>query len=338
MPDSIQTVAGSIDEQLRQIYDTMSPEFGSAVSLGQSIGLLGAGCYVAYRLWRTWSESNPIVAFEYFRPLILALVLACYVPLVNGFQAIGESMEQGTYQGVMDKQKQKDELSAKVETERMKAVYFAIKGEKWNDANGSTITWDAIWQETGVSDTFKYLGESLKDSMSDMLMTFFEVLYATARVAIKAMSVFFQIILFMFGPIVIGLSCFDWFSQSLPSYVGRIINVMLWAPIANIISMMLSSVEIALLKRTLEMYQKEGQSGFVSNDFSMMVFFLLGALCYFMIPVISGWMITALEGAGSHAGMGAASAAGGAIASGAGAVAGNVAGGIRTAGKTSTIS
>lgn len=325
-------MTGSIDAELRLIFDMMSTEFGSAVQLGQNIGLLGAVCYIFYRIWRTWSTASTIQGFEYFKPIVYALILMCYVPLVDGFRTLGDRIEQGTYQGVLDNQKKKEALSDKVEIERMKAAYYAITGNEWTDKNGSTITWDAIWQETGVTDTFKYLGESLKDSMSDMLMTFFEVIYAGARLFLKAGSVFFQIILFIFGPLVIGLSCFDWFSQSLPNYLGRIINVMLWAPIANFISIMLSSVEIKLLERTLEMYKTQGGSGFVANDFSMMVFFLLGTMLYFMVPVISSWMITAVEGVGSHPIMGAASAAGSAVASGAGAAAGWVTGKIKSGG------
>lgn len=330
MPNTIQSVTGSIDAELRLIFDMMSTEFGSAVQLGQNIGLLGAVCYIFYRIWRTWSTASTIQGFEYFKPIVYALVLMCYVPLVDGFRTLGDRIEQGTYQGVLDNQNKKEALSEQVEMERMKAVYKAITDKEWKKPE--SITWDAIRQDMGVSDTFTYLGESFKDSMSDLLMGFFEVIYAGARLFLKAGSVFFQIILFIFGPLVIGLSCFDWFSQSLPNYLGRIINVMLWAPIANFISIMLSSVEIKLLERTLEMYKTQGESGFVANDFSMMVFFLLGTMLYFMVPVISSWMITAVEGVGSHPIMGAAGAAGSAVASGAGAAAGWITGKIKTSG------
>lgn len=330
MPNTIQSVTGSIDAELREIFDMMSTEFGSAVQLGQNIGLLGAVCYIFYRIWRAWSSASTIHSFELFKPIVYALILMCYVPLVDGFRTLGDRIEQGTYQGVLDNQKKKDELNKLVEQERMKAAYYAITTEKWT--NPENITWDAIREKAGITGSLSYIGERMKDDMSELVMGVLEVIYAGARLFLKAGSVFFQIILFIFGPLVIGLSCFDWFSQSFPNYLGRIINVMLWAPIANFISIMLSGVEIKLLDRTLEMYKTQGGSGFVANDFSMMVFFILGTMLYFMVPVISSWMITALEGAGSNPITSAIGAAGSAVASGTGAAAGWVSGKMKGSG------
>src|SRR5690606_34095358 len=83
---------------------------------------------------------------------------------------------------------------------------------------------------------------NLKGMFKVFISELFHILYAAASLCINVIRTFYLIILAILCPLVLGLSIFDGFQNSLTSWFARYIHVYLWLPVANIFGAICSKI------------------------------------------------------------------------------------------------
>ncbi|MBC8155672.1 MAG: hypothetical protein H7Z72_22525, partial [Bacteroidetes bacterium] len=122
-----------------------------------------------------------------------------------------------------------------------------------------------------------------------VLMALFRLIYFIVIIGIKIISTYFLIILGIFGPLTVGLGCFDWFYSSIAAWVGRVLHTLLWVPIANIYGFILDSFHLSSLN--VEFQQIQGNPGMPSSPVANLLFYAVGIFGYLMVPKLATWVL-----------------------------------------------
>lgn len=177
-----------------------------------------------------------------------------------------------------------------------------------------------------ASDMVSYTIQTWADQFLSLIG---EVLYMVAFVLLKFLVSFFILVMLLTGPITIGLATFEWFYSGLASWVGRLLNLLMWIPITNLLAGMLESLHVEMLKRDIANLADPNNSAFTADNFSLVVFYAIGTVAYMTVPMTAGWIVEA-SGAGDAISrtLKGAQAGGGAVGGGVGVTAGAGAAGV----------
>lgn len=323
---AILLVAPVLETSIDEVFTRFADAFGALVAFGQAIGFCGALCYVFYRIWGHMSRAEPIDVYPLLRPFALALCLLSYPLLVKGMVGIGRLLDKGT--GTMV-------ASQKAEVERLNQVKKDKIRENWDKIlippgeDGEIGTWDVmrtIFGPTGSGNSL--VGNAVSGVMQyyfDQFLSWLgEIFYDLAAIYIKLISTFFLIVLALTGPITFGLATFEWFYSGLAAWFSRLIHILLYIPLVNILGAILETIHISMLTQDLAVFDEQirsGNTGMGSSDWGLIIFYFIGAGAYLSIPKIASYVIesTGVGDAISSATQPTAMVAGAATGQGAGA-------------------
>ncbi|PRY27819.1 conjugative transposon TraJ protein [Spirosoma oryzae] len=295
----------SIESALDTLLTTMYGQSSSFINLGKALGGFGSIMYLFYRIWGHMARNEEIDVFPLLRPVALALCLMFYTSLSGGIVSLSQKLDEGT-QSLMTSQqstvtqlnKQKDDL-LKQRRNDLYQINPDLNGDgemSWYDTMSSWVTGSAVATYLGNATEYyisKYFDEALK--------WLGEILYDTASIAIKFLQTFFLLVLIITGPITFGLACFEWFYGGLAAWLGRVIHLLLWLPLTNLLGGMLEQVHIVMLRQDILQLQNTPADEFTSLDFGLVAFYLLGTAGYLMIPKAASWIVES-TGAGGAVG------------------------------------
>ena len=289
-------VSPVLETSIDEVFVRFADAFGALVAFGQAIGFIGALCYVFYRIWGHMSRAEPIDVYPLLRPFALALCLLSYPLLVKGMVGIGRLLDKGT--GTMV-------ASQKAEVERLNQ----LKKDKIRDNMGKILippgedgeigTWDVVRTVFGPTGS----GNSLVgNAVSGVMQYYFdqflswlgEIFYDLAAIYIKLISTFFLIVLALTGPITFGLATFEWFYSGLAAWFSRLIHILLYIPLVNILGAILETIHISMLNQDLAVFDeqiKSGNTGMGSSDWGLIIFYFIGAGAYLSIPKVASYII-----------------------------------------------
>jgi len=316
----------SIEGALDLLMSTMYTESSTFIGLGQALGGLGALMYIFYRVWGHLARNEEIDVFPLFRPVALALCLLTYGQISGAIVSLSKALDEGTSGLVTSKvatveglNRQKDAL--------LEQKYRAMQAENLN-AEGELSWYDMMAGNTPGGGLSAYIGSSLKFYMSkffdEALKMLGEVLYNVASLGIKFLQTFFLLVMLITGPITMGLACFEWFYTGLATWAARVIHLLMWLPLVNLLAGMLESIHIVMLRQDILQLTNTPQDEFAVIDFGLIAFYILGTAGYLMIPQAASWIVEstgagqaisnvkqgmALQGAGAGAAGGAAAGA-----------------------------
>lgn len=311
---------------LRNLYQTMLPLCGDMIGVAKGVAGLGALLYVAYRVWKSLANAEPIDVFPLLRPfaigfcvmffptVVLGTINTVLSPVVQGTHSIleGQTMDMQQFQ------QQKDDLEYEARVREGKA--WLVDDQ----------VYDQKLADLGVTDTGEMIsmwGErtwyNIKTWFRQLVRDFFELLFNAAGLTIDTLRTFFLIVLSILGPLSFALSIYDGFQSTLTSWIARYISVYLWLPIADLFSAVLAKIQVLMLQADVAALQDPNYIPDGSNGMYI-IFLIIGILGYFTIPTVAEWVIQ--SGGGASGGLGGVNKAGSFAAGVAGGFVGNTLG------------
>lgn len=312
-------------EQLDKVREAIiTANLNNYMTLATSLGALGALLYIAYRVWRSMANAEPIDVFPLLRPFVLGLLIMNFTWVTSFMDSVVGAIQQSTEavadsnRSELEQARQSLDNAERQELARKKAEREAEQSEK----GFIDKTVDAIKDPSSLIDweTAKY---EVKSWFINLLRDFLMWVMECAKLILYTVSSFMILILTILGPIVFAFAIFDGFQQGLVSWIARYIHLSLWLPVANILQVMLNSIEIQMCNaQTLAIQSGEG-----ADTWFIIIFYIIGLVAFTTVPTVSGWIVEAGGGGGgltrtltSMGSRGAAKAgavAGGAVALGA---------------------
>lgn len=304
-------------EQLDKVREAIiTANLNNYMTLATSLGALGALLYIAYRVWRSMANAEPIDVFPLLRPFVIGLLIMNFTWVTSFMDSVVGAIQQSTEavadsnRSELEQARQSLDNAERQELARKKAEREAEQSKK--GFIGKTV--DVIKDPTSLIDwdTAQY---EVKNWFIDLLRTALMWLMECAKLILYTVSSFMILILTILGPVVFAFAIFDGFQQGLVSWIARYIHLSLWLPVANILQVMLNSIEIQMCNaQTLAIQSGEG-----ADTWFIIIFYIIGLVAFTTVPTVSGWIVEAGGGGGgltrtlTSMGSRGAAAAGGAV-------------------------
>ncbi len=297
---------------LENVYNQMMPLCSGLIGAAQGIAGFAALAYIGSRVWRQIANAEPLDFYPLLRPFALGMAIMLFpavIALMNGILQPVTSATAGMVQTSNTAIAQL--LQQKEAAEKASSAYAMYVG---TDGNGSEEKWYKYAHPddpngNGNSGIINGIGNDIqfymakqsynfRNSIKEWLSEVLEVLYSAAALCINTIRTFFLIVLAILGPLVLGLSVFDGFQQSLHQWLTRYINIFLWLPIANIFGAIIGTVQQNMLKLDIAQIQSSGDTFFSSTDTAYCIFLLIGIVGYFCVPTVANFVVHAHGGNG----------------------------------------
>ncbi len=292
MDDSFQ----NLYEQLDTVRETIvTANLENYMTLATSLGALGALLYIAYRVWRSLASAEPIDVFPLLRPFVLGLLIMNFTWVTGALDGVVGAIAQGTEAVV---ESNRDELEAARgaldDAEKQELAKKQAKRKEEQDKKGSLqkivegvnnpmslVDWDLVEYEVN-----NWCLNLLRDALKWLI--------ECAKLILYTVATFMLLIMTLLGPVVFAFAIFDGFQQGLVSWISRYIHLSLWLPIANILQVMLNSIEINVCNAQVQAMQ----SGEGADTWFIIIFYVIGLIAFTTVPTVSGWVVEAGGGGG----------------------------------------
>jgi len=284
-----QGVAGSIyglHHVLENLYEQVIPLCSRMINVGRAIAGFAALIYIAFRVWRHIARAEAIDVFPLLRsfaigivivlfPAFLGLINGVLKPVVTATAAMGGDSQKAILWHV-----QQEERSAQREPPpgTVPGQTGNSQWQKYQQPDGQTNTQGS---SSLLSSVFSFF--NLKSYIEAGISQVVSILYAAAGLCIDTIRTFYLIILAILGPLVLGLSVFDGFQQTLSTWIARYINVYMWLPVANIFA--------AITGKILENMMTLDQDFYSTTAY--IIFMLISIVGYTTVPSVSSYIIHA---------------------------------------------
>ncbi|MDR1056458.1 MAG: hypothetical protein LBL90_11725 [Prevotellaceae bacterium] len=302
------------EKVFQDIFNALSGRIGDIGSIVAGIIGIGALFYFASKTWGALARNEPIDIYPLLKPLVIVfLCLNFNNTVIAPTHYILSPLRTYTIKLVSDVQQEHKNL--------IDQVIDKAKEDRKKEQDKTDRKW---WEKLGdsIGNIMFNIGTFLLKFLLEILSLAKQAIY----VIMNFLRLFFLIILGMVGPIAFTLSLFPSFENSLSNWFAKYISIYLWAPVCNIISIILSQAEGVLAKLTL--IGTDGMS-FTAMAVMLVVFYVIGFYSYLSIPTIATWIVqggaSSLELASTLQGARkAALLAGGAGAAASGRISGNI--------------
>jgi len=262
------------------------------VNVGRSLGAIGALLYTALLAYNAMIGGGDLFSLKVLRPFVLALVLMLYpqfMLVIDGMAmavntSLGKAMITDEYR-VTDILKTRD-----------------LDPETDNDDNLLGI--EDIHAEEGEEEAS--LVDELTDAVSGSLKKFYyalmrfveEILFRLSHailIIINALRVFILVVLYICGPLVIGMSMFPGFESNYMRWLGRYLSVHLWLGIGNIFEAMAVRLWRIIVENggfwTRGLGLEDSVNSVILTTWSW-IFLLVLIVGYLTIPFVASWVIS----------------------------------------------
>ena len=315
---------------LRVLYDDMMALCYPMSQVAMAIAGIGALLYIAYRVWQSLAQAEPIDLFPLMRPFAIGICILFFPTLVLGsLNGILSPLVKATHSLMVGQtldmeqwQERRERLELEGREQMPPDSYYAEDEEMERELS-----------ELGVDDQTQQTLDRMKEERSSWsvkglifkgLAWILELLFAAASVILDVLRTFYLVVLSLLGPIAFAISVFDGFQSTLTQWFCRYIQIYLWLPVSDLFSTILAKIQVLMLQNDIEALQNDPNFSIEASNGVYIVFLIIGIIGYFTIPTVAGWIIQAGGGIGNYnRNVNTAGSLGGSIA---GATAGNVAG------------
>ena len=288
---------------LRSLYDEMMPMCSDMAGVAQGIAGLGALFYMAYRIWRSLANAEPIDVFPLLRPFAIGLCIMFFPTVVLGtINSVMSPIVQGTASMLdgqtLDMQKyreEKDRLEYEAMMRDPSTAYLVDDAE-----------FDRQIDELGVTEIGTAAGMyverglyKIKKWFQNLMRELLELLFQAASLTIDTIRTFFLVVLAILGPISFAISVWDGFQNTLVQWLCRYIQTYLWLPVADLFSSILAKIQVLMLQNDISELTNNPSADLDGSNTAYLLFMVIGIIGYFTIPTVAGWIIQA-GGMGSY--------------------------------------
>ena len=285
---------------LENVYTSMLVYVDDLTAVGRSLAGFGALFYVTYRVWGHLVRTEAIDFFPLLRPFAIGLLLAFYpvfITVVNGILGT-------TVVGTNTLMAQTNAAITKVLTEDSPEwqAYVGL------DGSGNEKIWEEYSNDastglfSGITNAIMFNLDRIyymfRTALRLLLAQVLQLVYEAAALCINTLRTFELVLLAIMGPLAIGLSTFDGFRHVFVAWLGRYINVFLWLPVANIFSVMIGQLQVAMIQFDTNQTMANGSPSFGMTDTAYLIFLLIGAVGYFCVPSITNHIINVFPSGG----------------------------------------
>jgi uncharacterized protein (UPF0333 family) len=298
----------------QDIFNSLSGKIGEIGSITAGIIGIGALFYFASKTWGALSRNESIDIYPLLKPLVIVFLCLNFNTLIIA----------PTHYILSPLRTYTIKLVSNAKQENKNFIDQAVNKAKEDRKKDQQAKNRSFWEKIG--DSFGNIMFNIGIFLLKILLEILSFAKQAIYVIMNFLRLFFLIILGMVGPIAFTLSLFPSFENSLSNWFAKYISIYLWAPICNIISIILCQAEYTMTNLLLT---NSTEMSFVTMAVMLVVFYVIGFYSYLSIPTIATWVVqggaSALELASTLQGARkAALLAAGTAAVGSGRIAGSV--------------
>jgi conjugative transposon TraJ protein len=295
----------SLQSVLDQLYDEMIPLCSQLIGVGRGIAGFAALFYIAYRVWRSIANAEPIDFYPLLRPFAIGLAIILFPHVIALINGVLKPTVTGTAAMMKNSNKAIAYLLKKKEQAINRSEMYELYGMQGEQSNWYKYQHPEGEEESGgliptigIRMAISKALFSFKNSIKRWLSEILHIVYEAAALCINTIRTFYLIVLAILGPLVFAISIFDGFQHTLAAWFARYINVFLWLPVANIFGAIIAKIQENMLRIDLAQIEQYGDTFFSSSDVAYLIFLIIGIIGYFTVPSVANYIIHA---AGGHA-------------------------------------
>lgn len=271
---------------LRVLYDDMMVLCYPMSQVAMAIAGIGALLYIAYRVWQSMAQAEPIDLFPLMRPFAVGICILFFPTLVlgslNGILSplvkATHSLMAGQTLDMEQWQERRERLELEGREQMPPDSYYAEDEEMEREL--SELGVDDQTQQTLDRMNEERSSWSVKGLIFKGLAWILELLFAAASVILDVLRTFYLVVLSLLGPIAFAISVFDGFQSTLTQWLTKYVSIYLWLPISDLFSAIIARLQILSL-------QQETTGGTAVT----LIFMVIGICGYMCIPSISTWIV-----------------------------------------------
>jgi len=274
-----------LNSVLDKLFNEMIPQAQKLIDVSQAIAGFGALWYIAFRVWKHLARAEPIDFYPLLRPFAIGLAIFFFIPLVNMMNSILAPLTKATkdmggdarYAIVMHLDQEQDSVDAAPPAGLY--PYTGTDAANMDKYEQPDNTSDNKGFFSGLKSAFSFL--NIKNIFKTFCTFLVGLIYEAISLCINTIRTFYLVILVILGPIVLGLSVFDGFHQSLVHWFSRYINIYMWLPVCNVFG----GISSTILKNMFELDQ---------NFFSSTAYIIFMIICivgYTTVPNVANYIV-----------------------------------------------
>jgi len=288
----------NIQQVLEIIRNDLITIGADIVWVGQAIAAIGALLYIAKLSYEGMLGGN-LFTLRTLRPFAIALVLALYPQfmLVIDGMAMSVNIALGTAiitdeVRVTEILKTRDLNPDTEDDQHLIGIEDIHAEEEEEEANLINRFTEAVTLNLNV---FKWVGEKFYQAMMRFLEEILFRLSHAILVIINSLRVFFLVVLYIAGPLVIGISVFPGFEAAYMKWLARYLSVHLWLGIGNVFE----AIAVRLWRIIVEsggfwtkgLGLEDTVNSVILTQWAWM-FLLILIVGYITVPIVAGWVIS----------------------------------------------
>lgn len=224
---------------LRVLYDDMMALCYPMSQVAMAIAGIGALLYIAYRVWQSLAQAEPIDLFPLMRPFAIGICILFFPTLVlgtlNGILSplvkATHSLMAGQTLDMEQWQERRERLELEGREQMPPDSYYAEDEEMEREL--SELGVDDRTQQTLDRMNEERSSWSVKGLIFKGLAWILELLFAAASVILDVLRTFYLVVLSLLGPIAFAISVFDGFQSTLTQWLTKYVSIYLWLPIST---------------------------------------------------------------------------------------------------------
>ena len=213
---------------LRVLYDDMMALCYPMSQVAMAIAGIGALLHIAYRVWQSMAQAEPIDLFPLMRPFAIGICILFFPTLVLGsLNGILSPLVKATHSLMVGQtldmeqwQERRERLELESREQMPPDSYYAENEEMEREL--SELGVDDQTQQTLDRMNEERSSWSVKGLIFKGLAWILELLFAAASVILDVLRTFYLIVLSLLGPIAFAISVFDGFQSTLTQWLTKI--------------------------------------------------------------------------------------------------------------------
>ena len=286
---------------LRVLYDDMMALCYPMSQVAMAIAGIGALLHIAYRVWQSMAQAEPIDLFPLMRPFAIGICILFFPTLVLGsLNGILSPLVKATHSLMVGQtldmeqwQERRERLELESREQMPPDSYYAEDEEMERELNELGL--DDQTQQALDRMNEQRSSWSVKGIIFKCLAWVLELLFAAASVILDVLRTFYLVVLSLLGPIAFAISVFDGFQSTLTQWLTKYVSIYLWLPISDLFSAIIARLQSLAMRHDAEL-MAGGYNWYVDWSNSLNLIFMLVAVCgYLCIPSIASWVVQANE-------------------------------------------
>ena len=249
---------------LRVLYDDMMVLCYPMSQVAMAIAGIGALLYIAYRVWQSLAQAEPIDLFPLMRPFAIGICILFFPTLVLG-----------SLNGI---------LSPLVKATHSLMVGQTLDMEQWQERRERL---ELEGREQMPPDSYYAEDEEMERELSELGVDD-QTQQTLDRMNEERSSWSVKGLIFAFA-----ISVFDGFQSTLTQWLTKYVSIYLWLPISDLFSAIIARLQTLSMRHDADL-MAEGYNWYVDWSSSLNLIFMLVAVCgYLCIPSIASWVVQA---------------------------------------------